>query len=63
MGSTVAADTPADCQILFLKVDVLPSQTCHFPKPKTCKIGYLYGQDCIFAALAKLFKQLLILLK
>ena len=57
MGSAVVADASSDCQALFLKVDVLPSQTCHFPKPESCKIGYLYGQDCIFAALAKLFKQ------
>ena len=54
MGSTVVTDTPADRQILFLKVDVLPSQTCHFPKPEPSEIGYLYGQDCVFAAFSKL---------
>lgn len=26
----------------------------HFPKPKPCEIGCLYGQDCVFAPLAKL---------
>lgn len=61
MGSAVVVDIPADCQILFLlKVNVLPSQPCHFLKPETCEIGYLYGQDCIFAPFSKLFKQLLI---
>lgn len=63
MGSAVVADTPADCQALFLKVDVLPSQPCHFPKLETCEIRYLYGQDCVFAPLAKLCNQLLVLLK
>ena len=57
MGSTVVSDTPADSQVLFLKVDVRPGQTCHFPKPETCEIGYLYRQDCIFAPLAKLCNQ------
>ena len=54
MGSAVVTDAPADCQALFLKVDVLPSQPCHFPKPETCEIGYLYRQDCVFDLLAKL---------
>ena len=26
----------------------------HFPKPKPCEISCLYGQDCVFAPLAKL---------
>ena len=60
MGSAVVTDAPADCQILFLKVDVLPSQPCHFPKPETCEIGYLHGQDCVFAPLAKLCNQFLV---
>lgn len=42
MGSAVVTDASADCQALFLKVDILPSQSCHFPKPETCEIGYLY---------------------
>ena len=58
MGSPVVTDAPADCQILFLKVDVLPCQSCNFPKPETCERGYLYGQDGIFTSFAKLCNQL-----
>ena len=54
MGSAIVADASADCQALFLKVDILPSQSCHFPKPEPSEIGYLYGQDCVFAAFSKL---------
>lgn len=50
VGSAVIADTSVDCQILFPKVNVLPSQPCHFPKPETCEISYLYGQDCVFTS-------------
>ena len=57
MGSTVVTDAPVDCQALFLKVDVLPSQPCNFPKPESCEIGYLYGQDCVLTPLAKLCNQ------
>ena len=61
MGGAIVADTPADCQTLFLKVDVLPSKSCNFPKPKPCEIRYLYGQDCVFTPLSKLCNQLLVL--
>ena len=60
MPCAVITDAPADGQILLVKVDVLPCQTCHFPKPKTCEIGYLNGQNSVFAPFGKLRQKFLI---
>jgi hypothetical protein len=41
----VIADTPFYRKILFLKVDILPSQPAYFADSKTSIIGYLYWQN------------------
>ena len=41
----VIADASLYRKILFLKVDILPSQPAYFADPKTSIIGYLYWQN------------------
>ena len=42
----VVTHTAAYCQILFFKVDVLPSQTTDLSNAQACIIGYLYRKKC-----------------
>ena len=45
-NSPVVTHTAAYCQILFFKVDVLPSQTTDLSNTQACIIGYLYRKKC-----------------
>lgn len=42
----VVSHTASYCEVLFVKVDVLPSQTTHFSDTKPCVIGYLHREQC-----------------
>src|SRR5699024_10428448 len=42
----VISHTASYCEVLSVKVDVLPSQTTHFSDTKSCVIGYLHREQC-----------------
>ena len=42
----VVSHTASYCEVLSVKVDVLPSQTTDLSNTQTCIIGYLYRKKC-----------------
>ena len=59
---SVIAHTAAYCKILFLKVNILPSQAAYFPDTKPRVVGYLHRQQGGIVFCLEKFLQLLELL-